>query len=57
MKGWNEANMAGKETITRDLLEACKNMEKALCGTYIDDRQRAREKMIAAIAKAEGEQP
>lgn len=24
MKGWIEANMAGKETITRELLEACK---------------------------------
>ena len=24
MKGWHNANMAGKEIITRELLEACK---------------------------------
>ena len=26
MKGWNEANMAGKETITRELLEALEHI-------------------------------
>ena len=53
MKGWNEANMAGKETITKELLEAC---EVALGRIEIfEGRQGDTYKQIAAaIAKAEG---
>ena len=42
--------------INHALLEACKEMIRALNGTYLDDKMRAKERMQKAITKAEGKE-
>ena len=59
MKGWYNANMAGKETITRALLKALKNMVREwveIVGSEEENRTPADtlEKARAAIKAAEG---
>lgn len=65
MKGWREANMFGKELITRELLESCKGMIRLsdIWLPILTDEEHegeakalhlARTKMLNAISRAEG---
>ena len=62
MKGWYNANMAGKESITKELLEACRATEThyaMLCEVICVDSpppggMPILAQLRAAIAKAEG---
>ena len=63
MKGWNEANMAGKETITRGLLSACESALDLLekCATYtregnLYDHESWTYELRSAIEAAKGEE-
>lgn len=46
--------LTAKRNAGSELYEACKEMISALNGTYLDDKQRAKEHMEKALAKIEG---
>lgn len=60
MKGWDNANMYGKELITKDLLEALRDLTWQFETTNVlfDRRdQESLDRARAVIARAEGTKP
>jgi len=53
MKGWFEANMHGKEKITRELLAACRDARDQI--TALCSEADVPDSVTKAIARAEGE--